>query len=93
MRLEYITLFCRLPQPIVHRLEWNLDEAFHDEVLLPQRDAYDARRDALEVNCLTEVGRQTLTRRLCDRTGVSPDAMMQLAFVVSLLYYLSQSNE
>lgn len=68
----------------MRRLEWQLDEAFCENVLLPQRDAYDALRDSLQVDCLVEMGDRTLTRRLCARAGVCADAMMQLAFLVSL---------
>ncbi|VDM30582.1 unnamed protein product [Hydatigera taeniaeformis] len=73
----------RLPRAMVRRLEWNLDKAFCDEVLLPQRDAYDALRDSLQVDCLAEVGHRTLNRHLCSRAGVCADAMVQLAFLMA----------
>ncbi|KAL5962138.1 Carnitine O-palmitoyltransferase 2 mitochondrial, partial [Taenia solium] len=73
----------RLPTAVVRRLEWHLDETFYENVLLPQRDAYDALRDSLQVDCLVEVGDRTLTRRLCACTGVCADAMMQLAFLMA----------
>nr|CDS17839.1 carnitine O palmitoyltransferase 2 [Echinococcus granulosus] len=73
----------RLPGAMVRRLEWHLDEAFYEKVLLPQRDAYDALRDSLQVDCLAEMGDRTLTRRLCVRAGVCADAMMQLAFLMA----------
>ncbi|EUB61908.1 Carnitine O-palmitoyltransferase 2 [Echinococcus granulosus] len=72
-----------LPGAMVRRLEWHLDEAFYEKVLLPQRDAYDALRDSLQVDCLAEMGDRTLTRRLCVRAGVCADAMMQLAFLMA----------
>ncbi|VDK38130.1 unnamed protein product [Taenia asiatica] len=83
----------RLPTAVVHRLEWHLDENFYENVLLPQRDAYDALRDSLQVDCLAEVGDRTLTRRLCAYTGVCADAMMQLAFLVSPVLNSSSRSE
>ncbi|KAL5109671.1 Carnitine O-palmitoyltransferase 2 mitochondrial [Taenia crassiceps] len=75
--------FHRLPRAGVRRLEWHLDEAFYENVLLPQRDAYDSLRDSLQVDFLAEVGDRTLTRRLCAHAGVCADAMMQLAFLMA----------
>ncbi|KAM3181769.1 hypothetical protein ACTXT7_013716 [Hymenolepis weldensis] len=80
----------KLPRATVCRMEWHLDDAFQDELLLPQNDFYENQRADIQVACLAEEGGRSLSRSLCNRAGVSSDAMMQIAFLhmESLLAYL-----
>ncbi|KAM7538454.1 hypothetical protein Aperf_G00000062635 [Anoplocephala perfoliata] len=73
----------RLPRETLRRMEWHLDEAFYEEVLLPQHDVYQAQRADLQVAYLAEEGERTLSKRLCDRANVCSDAMMQIALLIA----------
>lgn len=61
----------------VSRLEWTLDDGFISDWLLPNREAYDARRRNVVLRCARQHG---LSKSLCKKAQVSPDAMMQLSF-------------
>nr|CDS32227.1 carnitine O palmitoyltransferase 2 [Hymenolepis microstoma] len=73
----------RLPRAMVRRMEWHLDDAFYEELLLPQSDLYESQRADIQVACLDEEGKLTISNRLCNRVGVSSDAMMQIAFLMA----------
>ncbi|CAL8105249.1 unnamed protein product [Calicophoron daubneyi] len=71
----------RWPNPSVRRLEWLLDGRTKTELLTPGRQAYDERRKLLEVG--VAIRTNSLSKSLCKRAGLSPDAMMQLSFQVA----------
>ncbi|VDN99328.1 unnamed protein product [Rodentolepis nana] len=70
-----------MPPAVVSRMEWYLDDSFYDEVLLPQSDLCESQRGDIQVAYLSERGELTISDKLCNRVGVSSDAMMQIAFL------------
>ncbi|CAH8455086.1 unnamed protein product [Dicrocoelium dendriticum] len=67
-----------LMTPSVRRLEWVLDDAFIHDRLLPGREAYNTRRRDIVLRYALQ--HNGLSKSLCKKTQVSPDAMMQLSF-------------